>query len=232
MKLHLIRLENVPIFQQLELEEALLRADDRFFCLINTGSTPAVVMGISAKKEEVVNAPQAALLSMPLIRRFSGGGTVVVDSDTCFVSWIAPVSLAPCVPEAVHKFASNFYAQVFQPDFELKQNDYVFGNRKFGGNAQYFRKDRWLHHTSFLWDYSQERMDSLLFPPKTPKYREGRKHKDFLCCLKEKFESKELFLEKLKKTLDDRFEVQNTSFEEVQEVILRPHRKALTVLEN
>ena len=44
----LLRLRQVPILQQLRLEEALLRADDSNWCILNDGSpTPAIVMGIS-----------------------------------------------------------------------------------------------------------------------------------------------------------------------------------------
>ena len=44
----LLRMRQVPILQQLRLEEALLRADDANWCIINDGSaTPAIVMGIS-----------------------------------------------------------------------------------------------------------------------------------------------------------------------------------------
>lgn len=50
--------------------------------------------------------------------------------------------------------------------------DYVFGNHKFGGNAQAITNKRWLHHTSFLWDYDQRNMLALKNPSKQPKYRE------------------------------------------------------------
>lgn len=44
----LLHLQKVPILRQLLLEEALLRADTRNWCIINNGtSVPAIVMGIS-----------------------------------------------------------------------------------------------------------------------------------------------------------------------------------------
>ena len=51
-------------------------------------------------------------------------------------------------------------------------SDYVFQQRKFGGNAQAITGKRWLHHTSFLWDYRPEAMALLQHPPKAPEYRE------------------------------------------------------------
>lgn len=50
--------------------------------------------------------------------------------------------------------------------------DYVFGNHKFGGNAQSITKGRWIHHTSFLWDYEMMNMAYLKLPKRAPDYRQ------------------------------------------------------------
>jgi lipoate-protein ligase A len=50
----------------------------------------------------------------------------------------------------------------------------VYGERKFGGNAQAITGRRWLHHTSFLWDYTPGRMAALAQPAKQPAYRQVR----------------------------------------------------------
>lgn len=51
--------------------------------------------------------------------------------------------------------------------------DYVYGDRKFGGNAQAITGKRWLHHTSLLWDYDPANMALLKHPSKAPEYREA-----------------------------------------------------------
>jgi hypothetical protein len=56
----------------------------------------------------------------------------------------------------------------------LVRTDYVFGVRKFGGNAQAITNKRWLHHTSFLWDFDPANMAALLNPAKQPDYRQVR----------------------------------------------------------
>jgi len=61
----------------------------------------------------------------------------------------------------------------------------VFGPLKFGGNAQSIVKDRWLHHTSFLWDFQRPNMDYLTLPERRPEYRRDRSHGFFLTRLKE-----------------------------------------------
>ena len=74
-KIHLIRLKNTPIFEQLQLEEALLRSDHRSFCIINQGSPRAIVMGISGEPEALLNIENVQKNNIPVIKRFSGGGT-------------------------------------------------------------------------------------------------------------------------------------------------------------
>jgi hypothetical protein len=54
----------------------------------------------------------------------------------------------------------------------------VFGERKFGGNAQAITNKRWLHHTSFLWDFDPANMAALTNPAKQPDYRQVRSMPD------------------------------------------------------
>ena len=61
--------------------------------------------------------------------------------------------------------------------------DYAFGQRKFGGNAQAITKQRWLHHTSLLWDFDPARMQLLKHPSKIPEYRAVRLVVNDLACL-------------------------------------------------
>lgn len=68
--------------------------------------------------------------------------------------------------------------------FRLREHDYVIGDKKIGGNAQTITKDRWVHHTSFLWDFTNENMAYLQLPKKRPEYRQNRDHNDFLRKLK------------------------------------------------
>ena len=58
VEMNILHLQNIAIYDQLLLEEQLLREDARNFCLINTGSTPAIVMGISGKEGALVHLDQ------------------------------------------------------------------------------------------------------------------------------------------------------------------------------
>ena len=48
-----------------------------------------------------------------------------------------------------------------QQKFCLREHDYVINDRKIGGNAQTITKDRFVHHTSFLWNFDAKKMSYL-----------------------------------------------------------------------
>ena len=226
-EIHFLALKNCPIYAQLQIEEALLRADMRNWCLLNVGSPPAIVMGISGNPTLLVNSTHFAAQPIPLIRRFSGGGTVSINESTLFATWICNTSAhnIPCYPQKILAWTRDFYSPIFNhPHFEARENDYVFANYKFGGNAQYLCKERWLHHTSFLWDYSPFQMEYLQIPQKMPSYRAQRAHSDFLCRLKDHLPSQEIYHTRFQEQLAEHFEV--VKVENVSEILARPHRKA------
>jgi lipoate-protein ligase A len=199
--MNILHLQNRSIYDQLLLEEQLLREDDRNFCLINTGSTPAIIMGISGKAEALVHLDQLPY-SIPILRRFSGGGTVIVDENTVFVTFICNKAdhAFPSYPEPILRWAGSVLAPSIE-GLKLRENDFVIGEKKCGGNALYIKKDRWLVHTSFLWDYDPIRMSLLKYPAKTPEYREGRSHEEFVCRLSNHLKNREEWMESLKKSL-------------------------------
>ncbi len=220
MPLQLLLLESYPIYDQLLLEERLLCLSGQNWCIINQGSPRAIVMGVSGKKEELIDCCKAEREGIPLIKRFSGGGTVIVDEDTLFVTFISQKRSHdfPAYPEPIMKWTEGIYKEVFQhPDFALRDNDYVWKERKIGGNAQYIKRDGWLHHTSFLWNYNTENMEYLLYPKKTPAYRQGRSHEEFLCRIGEFFPEKTVWVERLVSELKKRFCVKIASLNEALE---------------
>lgn len=234
MTLHLIEFSHVPIYEQLLLEEALLRADERSFCLINRGSPRAIVMGLSGIPSELLHLNLVQQDSVPVFKRFSGGGTVIIDEETLFITFLfAKKDLAiPPYPEPILRWSTDLYKDAWNlPGFSLQENDYALGERKCGGNAQYLRKERWLHHTSFLWNYKEENMKYLSLPKKRPAYRKDRSHEEFLCTLKE-YSSMDLLIEKLKAELVKRFYIQSLPEEELETIRGRSHRIATHALNN
>ncbi|MBS0629564.1 MAG: lipoate--protein ligase family protein [Verrucomicrobia bacterium] len=229
----ILHLKNYPIFKQLQLEEALLRLDTSNYCIINEGSPPAIVMGISGNRQELIDDSKLSATPIPVIKRFSGGGTVVVDQDTLFVTFLCQTESHDFLPypEPIMKWTEEIYKAAFKIEaFHLRENDYAIGERKCGGNAQYLRKGRWLHHTTFLWNYQKELMDLLLHPKKTPSYRADRNHDDFLTCLSEHLPDKTSSIEALKKVLSSHFTTQPIHLEEVTDLINKSHRQSTILL--
>ena len=153
------------------------------------------------KPSLLVHEDAARAAQVQVIKRFSGGGTVVVDGNTQFVTLIFNQPDLPDVlaqPRAIMQWTEGFYRPLFSPfgSFCLREQgepsrrcaggragwgadaassaDYCFGQRKFGGNAQAITKNRWLHHTSFLWDFEPASMRLLRLPARAPAYRAVR----------------------------------------------------------
>ena len=225
--LHIIQTERLHVFEQLRLEEAILRGSNLNLCLINRGSPRSIIMGISGRPELLLDIPKVQQDHIPVIQRFSGGGTVIADEDTLFITFIFAKSSLPIhpFPEPILRWSADLYARSWQiPHFHLIENDYAIGNRKCGGNAQYIQKDRWLHHTTFLWDYDPANMDYLLLPAKRPHYRASRSHAEFLCPLKPYFPSLTHLIDPFLQELGAHFTLQHTTPEKLQ---WAPHRQSL-----
>lgn len=204
--LRVLNLRGLPLFDQLRYEEVLLRHTPDNWLVFNSGvAKTSVVLGMSGNVSELVDLERAAVDNVPMIRRYTGGGTVVVDASTVFVSFIMNSKEVDCHPyprEIMDWSARTIYAPLFKPfasvgssgnAFALREHDYVFGERKFAGNAQSITKDKWVHHTSFLWDFRQQNMAYLRMPKKRPEYRGDRDHSKFLTTLKDVMPSVEAF---------------------------------------
>lgn len=189
-----VNLRGWPITRMLRLEEALVRHEPGSWCLVNAlpaSSAPTVVVGLSGKPHELLNADalSAAEGDVPVVRRFTGGGTVVVGGGTVVASLVVEKDAAPCAPfpREIMAWTEDVYAAAFArllPEsgdaLALRDFDYVVGDRKVGGNAQCIAKDKFIHHTSFLWDFCPADMSYLKLPEKRPAYRGERSHLDFL----------------------------------------------------
>jgi lipoate---protein ligase len=233
MKLNFLKLNDVFIGEQLQLEEALLRADTENWCILNTGTAPAIVMGLSTQLNDVVDLKTYATAPIPIIRRFSGGGTVVVDEGTFFCTLIIRNTDLPCAcnPQELLRWTRDVYERAFYPhQLLLEEHDYVLDGRKIGGNAQCFVKGGALHHTSFLWTWKSERMALLQMPPRQPDYRQNRPHELFCAQMTSYFASQEVFVASFENNLANQFLLEPVSLESAHTCMNRPHRKSTAVI--
>jgi len=199
--------------EMLVLEEALLRHDpSRSNWLVQTPGPahPVIVLGLSGKPRDLINLERWKTYDgqLEVVKRFTGGGTVVLGPDTLLASWImrgwpagtnpAPAAESPRAdPRAIMSWSEEVYrpmvADCFGDEmamtFHARENDYVLGDVKFGGNAQAITRGDWVHHTSFLWDWRPEHMALLSHPRKQPDYRKQRSHESFLTPLRKHAEA-------------------------------------------
>lgn len=72
--------------------------------------------------------PAAQDYRIQIIKRFSGGGTVVTDENTIFATVILQTETLPpgieCYPRPLMRWSESLYAPVFSPygDFNLQEN--------------------------------------------------------------------------------------------------------------
>uniref|UniRef100_A0A1D1ZP07 BPL/LPL catalytic domain-containing protein n=1 Tax=Auxenochlorella protothecoides TaxID=3075 RepID=A0A1D1ZP07_AUXPR len=179
------------------------------------------------KPEVMVHEVAARKAGVTLIRRFTGGGTVVVDSDTLFTGLIMGVDEVPGLepfPRPIMKWTEDLFKPVFGKygDFALREHDYVFKDVKFGGNAQAISKRRFVHHTSLLWRFDPDRMALLQHPARTPEYRQGRPHHRFITPLQDHVPSRPHLLDQLTASLGSAgFALQEASLVEAEEALAR-----------
>jgi lipoate-protein ligase A len=151
------------------------------------GGPPTVVMGSSERPEQVVDAAACARLGVEVIKRSTGGGSVLQTAGVLNYSLItpAPASLDPKIG--------------FRPGLDLicailaafgvagrtaGTSDVAVGDRKISGNAQARRWKAVLVHGTLLVDFDHDLADAVLkHPPREPAYRRGRTHRDFLVTL-------------------------------------------------
>jgi lipoate---protein ligase len=150
----------------------------------------AVVMGASRRVTDDIKVDECRADDVPILRRSSGGGTVVVGPGTLCVSVFLPESAAPelrSVDLAQRYVLESIAGAIRRTGLAVELHgraDLTLEYRKFAGSAQR-RLHHWLMvHCSILFDFDLERIERYLrMPGRQPEYRGGRSHRDFLCNL-------------------------------------------------
>jgi lipoate-protein ligase A len=178
------------VAENVAFDEALARSASgtgRHLLRFWWGGPPAVVMGSNERAEQVVDSAACARLGVDVLKRCTGGGTVLQTDGVLNYSLVTP---APdhLNLKAGFRPGSDLVCAILAPfgitGVAQGTSDVAVDDRKISGNAQARRWRALLVHGTLLVDFDLELAERLLLrPPREPEYRRGRSHRDFLVTL-------------------------------------------------
>ncbi len=195
--------------ENLALDEALLHAPDTStnpVTLTNPEtwlrfweySRPIVVLGRSSKITEEVNVKECQQLGAKILRRVSGGATIVTGPG-CLMYAVVLNTETPTeklTVDSAHRYVLGKMTQALReycPKVKVAgTSDLVYDASqassnesaqliKFSGNSVRLVRNRLLYHGTLLYDFDLPLIDQLLLiPPRQPAYRQRRSHQAFV----------------------------------------------------
>jgi lipoate-protein ligase A len=159
----LILRSNDPYFN-LATEDYLLheKSDDFLILSIND---PSVIIGKHQVAHREVNIRFTDEMSIPVIRRISGGGAVYHDRGNLNFAFIRRSEQGKQVDFAYYtKPVIDFLGTVGIIGVFGGKNDIAVNGLKVSGNAEHIYRERVLHHGTLLFDASVDNMRKALRP--------------------------------------------------------------------
>jgi lipoate---protein ligase len=152
---------------------------------------PFVALGYVCKRDDEVNLEECATRGVEILRRASGGGTVLQAPGVLNYALILKIETASPTENLsrTNAFVMQKMRAALQPLLPGEVSvrgitDLALGDRKFCGNAQRRRKKYLLFHGALLLNCDLELLSAVLKPPpRQPAYRAGRTHTDFVTNL-------------------------------------------------
>jgi lipoate-protein ligase A len=147
---------------------------------------PVVVLGSACKLADDVDEAACLADGVPILRRSSGGGTVLWGKGCLLFSLILSYERAPELAQigSSYRYILGRVAEALGLDGvrQAGVSDLAIGDRKFSGNAQQRKRGFLLHHGSLLYDFDVTLVGRYLRTPlRQPEYRAQRAHDNFLC---------------------------------------------------
>lgn len=152
--------------------------------------TPAVVLGAACKLAEDVDEERCRADGVPVLRRSSGGGTVLLGRGCLCYSLVLRFDRDPALAEIPTSYIcilDRLLAALAGAHPDLRRagtSDLAAGAWKFSGNAQQRKRTHLLHHGTLLYAFDLSLIPRYLRPPaRQPEYRARREHLDFVTNL-------------------------------------------------
>jgi len=149
---------------------------------------PAVVLGRFGKAAAEIHQTVCAADNIPILRRISGGGAVVVGPGCLNYSMVLSFETRPELRDVSRSFrlVLTWVISALGLDGLTIEglSDIAWHGRKVSGSAQRRGRRALLHHGTLLYDFDRRLMERYLKePPRAPAYRAGRTHDAFVTNL-------------------------------------------------
>jgi lipoate-protein ligase A len=192
--MHFLDLTLPTLAENLALDEALLLEAEagrggevlRFW----EWQEPAVVLGAGCRLTRDVDEAACRAERVPILRRASGGGTVLLGPGCLLYSLVLDYDRSPDLGDITSSYAYilghvRAALQDLLPDIQLAgTSDLAAAGSKFSGNAQQRKQGYLLHHGTLLYDFDVGKVGRYLrLPARQPDYRNQRDHPAFLVSL-------------------------------------------------
>mgnify|MGYP003964705837 FL=1 len=196
---------NSPV-ENIALDETLLRYAEQHNSTIDClrvwePKQYAVVMGRSGQIEAEINLPACQQDNVMVLRRASGGGTVLTGPGCLMYALVLNLDQHPQFRDNHNchdTILSELIGILATLDVECQIqgfSDLVYQNRKVSGNSLRRTCSHLLYHGTLLCQFDLEKISRYLtIPPRKPDYRNDRPHLDFVANI-------DCNVEQLKQTL-------------------------------
>ncbi len=190
MTLRYVSFEDEDPVRQIACDEAMLRmaADGLTGECVRFYELPchAVVMGLSGRYRVETRHRQCRDAGVSVLRRSSGGGTVLLGPGCLVYAVILDVLNRTAIASRSRAYkwilgkVSTALAGLNVDARPSGISDISCNGRKVGGSSQQWRRRFLLHHGTLMYDMDRSLMSVYLqHPPTEPDYREGRSHETF-----------------------------------------------------
>ena len=150
----------------------------------------AAVLGRSSRASDEVDLQSCKQRRIPVVRRTSGGGAVVIGPGCLMYSVFLSYRCRPELRmiERAHQFVLGVVASAVAElvgEVQLSgTSDLTLVGKKFSGNSLRCKRHWLLYHGTLLYDFPLELIsDCLPMPLRQPDYRSDRCHEEFITNL-------------------------------------------------
>lgn len=180
--------------ENLALDEALLleaeSSDSAEILRFWEWPSCAVVLGSGGVLADDVDEPACEGGGIPIARRSSGGGTVLLGPGCLCYTLVLSLSRSPELA-GIRSSYCHILGRIRDALADVSAgitcagiSDLALAGRKFSGNSQQRKRTHLLHHGTLLCDFDLALVSRYLrLPARQPDYRQHRSHADFLTNL-------------------------------------------------